>query len=100
MAITVAEKPKKIRIGDLLVSNRVISQEQLEIALGEQKKSGRKLGKVLIEKQRLLQIRDFLFDNTNVLAKSDEETQLRNKMTENAAEQIVRRIVSVLSAKA
>ncbi len=49
MAPTVAEKPKKIRIGDLLVSNKVISQEQLSIALADQKKSGRKLGKVLIE---------------------------------------------------
>jgi MSHA biogenesis protein MshE len=50
MAVTTtAERPKKIRIGDLLITHKVISQEQLNAALAEQKKSGRKLGRVLIE---------------------------------------------------
>lgn len=40
---------KKIRIGDLLVQNKVISEGQLENALAEQKRSGRKLGRTLIE---------------------------------------------------
>jgi MSHA biogenesis protein MshE len=40
---------KKIRIGDLLVEHKVISEEQLKKALADQKTSGRKLGKVLIE---------------------------------------------------
>lgn len=40
---------KKIRIGDLLVEHRIITQEILEQALSEQKKSGRKLGHVLVE---------------------------------------------------
>ena len=40
---------KKIRLGDLLVEHKVISEEQLMQALADQKKSGRKLGKVLIE---------------------------------------------------
>jgi MSHA biogenesis protein MshE len=40
---------KKIRIGDLLVDNRVISETQLHAALAEQKKTGRKLGRTLIE---------------------------------------------------
>ncbi len=40
---------KKVRIGDLLVDNKVISQQQLEQALADQKQSGRKLGKILIE---------------------------------------------------
>ena len=44
-----ATKPKKIRIGDLLIEHKVISQDQLNAALAEQKKSGRKLGRVLIE---------------------------------------------------
>ena len=42
-------RPKKVRIGDLLITHKVISQEQLNAALVEQKKSGRKLGRVLIE---------------------------------------------------
>ncbi len=40
---------KRIRIGDLLVENKVISEAQLQQALADQKKSGRKLGRVLIE---------------------------------------------------
>ncbi len=40
---------RKIRLGDLLVDNGVISSEQLEQALAEQKTSGLKLGTILIE---------------------------------------------------
>jgi MSHA biogenesis protein MshE len=43
------EITKKIRIGDLLIQNRVITHEQLLAALAEQKKSGRKLGRTLID---------------------------------------------------
>src|SRR5687768_6572006 len=39
---------KKIRIGDLLVEHGVITQEQLELALKEQRKLGRKLGQTLV----------------------------------------------------
>ena len=43
-------KPKvKIRLGDLLVQEGIISEEQLLQALSAQKKSGRKLGFMLIE---------------------------------------------------
>ena len=41
--------PRKVRIGDLLVEHRIISESQLSAALAEQKKSGRKLGRVLID---------------------------------------------------
>ncbi len=40
---------KRIRIGDLLVESKVISEAQLQQALADQKRSGRKLGRVLIE---------------------------------------------------
>ena len=42
-------RPEKIRLGDVLVAQKAISQDQLRIALEQQKKSGRKLGRVLIE---------------------------------------------------
>jgi len=42
-------RQQRIRLGDLLVENKLISESQLQIALAEQKKSGRKLGRVLIE---------------------------------------------------
>ncbi|NKB33368.1 MAG: MSHA biogenesis protein MshE [Pseudomonadales bacterium] len=45
MAIT----KQKIRIGDLLVQNEVISEQELMSALEKQKESGQKLGRVLIE---------------------------------------------------
>ena len=61
-------KPKKIRIGDLLIEHKVISQEQLTAALADQKKSGRKLGKVLIESGYLTedQMLDFLARQLNI----------------------------------
>jgi MSHA biogenesis protein MshE len=40
---------KRIRLGDLLVANQLISEDQLMSALAEQKKSGYKLGRQLIE---------------------------------------------------
>ncbi|MBI3186711.1 MAG: MSHA biogenesis protein MshE, partial [Gammaproteobacteria bacterium] len=40
---------KRIRIGDLLVEHRKITQQQLDSALTEQRKSGRKLGGTLID---------------------------------------------------
>ena len=39
---------KKVRLGDLLIKQKLISQAQLEQALAVQKKSGQKLGRVLI----------------------------------------------------
>ena len=42
-------QPKKIRLGDLLVEHKLISEAQLSAALAEQKTSGHKLGRVLIE---------------------------------------------------
>jgi MSHA biogenesis protein MshE len=40
---------RRVRIGDLLVEHRIISEAQLMDALREQKKTGRKLGRVLVE---------------------------------------------------
>src|SRR5688500_12043856 len=40
---------QRIRIGDVLIAQKVVSQEQLKLALDEQKRSGRKLGRVLID---------------------------------------------------
>jgi len=44
-----AEPKKKIRIGDLLIQNGIITEDQLMTALSEQKKTGRKLGAALID---------------------------------------------------
>jgi len=42
-------RPEKFRLGDLLVQQKLLSQEQLMSALEEQKRSGRKLGRVLVD---------------------------------------------------
>ncbi|MDO9236745.1 MAG: ATPase, T2SS/T4P/T4SS family [Aquabacterium sp.] len=42
-------RPQRIRIGDLLVQDKLISDEQLKQALDEQRSSGRKLGQVLVD---------------------------------------------------
>ena len=44
----IASAPKRIRIGDILVAQQIISQQQLETALVEQKKTGYKLGRQLV----------------------------------------------------
>jgi MSHA biogenesis protein MshE len=40
---------KKIRLGELLIEQKVINDEQLQKALAEQKRTGRKLGRVLTD---------------------------------------------------
>lgn len=42
-------RPEKVRLGQLLVQHKLISQEQLMFALDEQKRSGRKLGRILVD---------------------------------------------------
>src|SRR5687767_8467843 len=54
MAITTtgvrtAGRPQRIRLGEVLVAQKAVSQEQLRLGLDEQKRSGRKLGRVLVD---------------------------------------------------
>jgi MSHA biogenesis protein MshE len=42
-------RPQRIRLGDVLVAQKLISVEQLNLSLERQKKSGKKLGRVLLE---------------------------------------------------
>jgi len=53
MAITTgartAGRPQRVRLGEVLVSQKAVSQEQLKLGLDEQKRSGRKLGRVLVD---------------------------------------------------
>ncbi len=43
-------RPEKIRLGEILVQQKLLTNEQLKSALDEQKKSGRRFGRVLIDK--------------------------------------------------
>src|SRR5512139_547441 len=42
-------RPEKIRLGEILVQQKLLSEDQLKTALDEQKKTGRRLGRVFIE---------------------------------------------------
>ncbi|MDR1708661.1 MAG: GspE/PulE family protein, partial [Candidatus Accumulibacter sp.] len=42
-------RPEKIRLGDLLIQQGLLTEEQLKLALDEQKRSGRKLGRIVVE---------------------------------------------------
>ncbi len=42
-------RPEKIRLGELMMQHKLISQEQLMFALEEQKRSGRKIGRILAD---------------------------------------------------
>ena len=46
-----AVSAEKFRVGDALVEEGLLSQDQLKSALSEQKSSGRMLGEVLVDQQ-------------------------------------------------
>ena len=43
-------RPEKIRLGDLLIQQGLLTDEQLSLALEEQKRSGRKLGRIVVDR--------------------------------------------------
>src|SRR5205809_1147678 len=47
--VRAAGRPQRLRLGDILVAQKVVSPEQLKLALDEQKRSGRRLGRVLVD---------------------------------------------------
>ncbi len=85
------EPKKKIRIGDLLVQNRIITHEQLMSALAEQKKSGRKLGRTLIDLNFINEtdLLNFLSRQLQIpfidIAQYSRDDEVTNKLPENLA---------------
>ncbi|MBL0088233.1 MAG: type II/IV secretion system protein [Ideonella sp.] len=49
-------RPERIRIGDLLIQEALLTATQLDEALVEQKKSGRKLGRIFIDRQWVTEV--------------------------------------------
>ena len=49
-------RPERIRLGDLLIQEALISAAQLGEALAEQKSSGRKLGRIFIDRQWVTEV--------------------------------------------
>jgi len=42
-------RPQKVRLGEVLIQQKLITDDQLTKALSEQKRTGRKLGRVFVE---------------------------------------------------
>ncbi|MGZ5200030.1 MAG: GspE/PulE/PilB domain-containing protein, partial [Telluria sp.] len=42
-------RPEKVRLGEILVQQKLLTDDQLSAALADQKRSGRKLGRVFVE---------------------------------------------------
>ena len=49
-------RPERIRLGDLLIQETLITAAQLDEALADQKKSGRKLGRIFIDRQWVTEV--------------------------------------------
>ena len=45
----IVDSARKNRIGELLLNNKSLTRGQLKIALAEQKKTGKKLGKIIVD---------------------------------------------------
>ena len=42
-------RPEKVRLGEILIRQKLLSEAQLQFSLGEQKRTGRKLGRIFVE---------------------------------------------------
>ncbi|MDX1588768.1 MAG: GspE/PulE family protein [Oleiphilaceae bacterium] len=95
------EPGKKIRIGDLLVQNEVITEEQLMAALNEQKSSGRKLGQALtdlgyIDEDNLL---NFLSRQLDIPFVQLRHYQFNNELVKLLPETLARRFRAIVLAE-
>ena len=93
----IAPKLKK-RLGDLLVEEEIISEDQLMAALAAQKVSGRKLGAVLVETGALSeeQLLRFLAQQLNVPFLDISEWQLEERLATELSEVLARRLRAII----
>ncbi|MGB9832988.1 MAG: GspE/PulE family protein [Caldisericum exile] len=80
------------RIGDILIKEGKITQEQLESALEEQSKTGRKLGEILIERGLITptELSKILEKQSNIPSVNIEERQLDTSLASLLPEAFVR----------
>jgi len=94
-------KQKKIRVGDLLVNEGLINQTDLQNALSEQKKSGHKLGQVLINMQLITeeQMLTVLSEHLHIPLINLRHYQYSKDIVKLIPEMIARRFRSIPLAK-
>lgn len=88
----------KKRLGDLLVDDEIITQDQLMVALAAQKESGRKLGTVLIEtgiisEEQLLR---FLAQQLNVPFLDISDYKIEERLASELSEVHARRLRAII----
>ncbi|HZF16460.1 MAG TPA: GspE/PulE family protein [Steroidobacteraceae bacterium] len=93
-----ATRKKKIRLGELLLENKVISQEQLAAALAEQKRSGRKLGRALTDLGIMSEaaLHEFLARHLNISYVDIRQLNLDREMVRLLPEALARRYRAVV----
>jgi MSHA biogenesis protein MshE len=89
---------RKIRIGDLLVEHKVITQEQLEVALKEQRKLGRKLGQTLVTLGYISEVNllDFLSRQLSIPLIDLKGFELKPELVKKLPETVARRYRSLV----
>lgn len=78
----------------LSVDPRTGKQRELELAYGVDVTMKAADGTVLLPRQRINLVRDFVFDSDEIIGKSREESVLRDEMRQDAAQQIVWRLAA------
>lgn len=91
-------RPKKVRLGDLLVKQRLISDEQLMFTLDQQKRSGRKLGRVLVDNGLVTegQISEALARQLNIPYRDLKYFNLNNELVRKLPENQARRFRAIV----
>ncbi|MFT5720884.1 MAG: MSHA biogenesis protein MshE, partial [Motiliproteus sp.] len=93
-----AVQGKKVRIGDLLVQNSVISEPQLLEALAKQKKTGQKLGRTLVDMEMVTEDRfiEFLSQQLKIPAVELTHYEFNSKEVARLSEAHARRFRSIV----
>ena len=91
-------RPEKIRLGEILVQQKLLTEEQLKSALDEQKKSGRRLGRVVIDKGFVTeeQISEALARQLNIPYINLKFYNLKREVTLKLPESVARRYRAVV----
>ena len=96
MSVTSKTLNFKIKLGELLVKERLISQEQLNMALEHQKESGKRIGDILVElgfitKEKL----EAVLEKYNIILEELEEIRDLNSIDLNLTKIIPEKIASL-----
>jgi MSHA biogenesis protein MshE len=84
---------KRLRLGDLLIAGGIITREQFDVAIVEQKRTGKRLGRVLIDQGRIGEdeLHQFLSTQLRVPYVDLRQFQLESAVVQMIPEVMVRR---------